>query len=398
MLGVGVDAARITVVDQKPYLLFVPNIPLEVLANRDPALSLHLQLPDILQRDDIDFAQARVLAIDPEQRGVTIVPSERPGAAPETLHYDYLVVALGARLAFEAIPGFAAHGHTVSDTYYGNKLRQYLHGGGYRGGPIAVGSARFHQGHADNLVPQAAAACEGPVVEMALSLGTWLRHRGRGGPQKVTLFTPAELIAEDAGTQVVHRLLELASGMGYHYRNNVQDVVRLTADGVEFADGTSLEAEIKIVFPDWVPHDFLRDLPISDDRGFVITDRFMRNPRYGNVFAVGDAAALSVPKIGSIAHEQGGVVARQIAKDLGLVTAEVADIPAHLKVFCIGDMGDGEAFYIDSDSWYGGPKQELRTGRLPAVLKTRYKDLFFQLHGKVPAWTMQATEWLAEHL
>ena len=389
--------ADITVVDKKPYLLFVPNIPLEVLADHDPAISLHLQLPELLQRDAIQFALAEVREIDPERRTVTVTPSERPGAAPEVLPYDYLVIALGARLAFDCITGFAQHGHTVSDTYYGNRLRHYLYRGAYRGGPVAVGSARFHQGQANDLVPQALAACEGPVVEMALSLGSWLWQRQMGGPDRVTLFTPASLIAEDAGTQVVDHLLQMASGMGYHYRNNVQDIASLDADGVEFADGTSVEAELKVVFPDWVPHPFLRGLPISDDRGFVVTDRLMRNPRYANVFAAGDAAALSVPKIGSIAHEEAGVVARQIAKDLGRLSADVADVPTHLDVFCIGDMGDGQAFYINSDSWYGGPKQALRVGRVPNILKTQYKEIFFRRHGKVPPWSMSIAAWLAEH-
>jgi sulfide:quinone oxidoreductase len=31
------DAVDITLIDRKPYLLFVPNIPLETLADRDPA-------------------------------------------------------------------------------------------------------------------------------------------------------------------------------------------------------------------------------------------------------------------------------------------------------------------------------------------------------------------------
>lgn len=391
------DRAEITVVDQKPNLLFVPNLALEALADRDPALSLNLPLAETLHRDGIAFAQASVREIDPDRRVVIVVPSERPGAAAEPLVYDYLVVALGARLAFDQIEGFAEFGQTVSDTFYANRLRQYLHRGGYKGGPIAIGSARFHQGDTGGLVPRAAAACEGPVVELGLSVGTWLQQHHLGGPNLVTLFTPGDLIAEDAGTHIVAKLLETASGLGYHYRHNVEDIRRLTAAGIEFADGSSVEAEIKIVFPDWIPHEFLRGLPISDDRGFVVTDRLMRNARYADVFAAGDAAALSVPKLGSIAHEEADVVARQIAKDLGRLPAAEADQPAHLSVFCIGDMGGGKAFYINSDSWYGGSKEELRMGHIPAILKLQYKETFFRRHGKVPPWSLNVAKWLAEH-
>ena len=41
--------------------------------------------------------------------------------------------------------GFAEYGHTMTDATYGEALRRYLHED-YKGGPVAIGSARFHQG------------------------------------------------------------------------------------------------------------------------------------------------------------------------------------------------------------------------------------------------------------
>jgi len=77
----------------------------------------------------------------------------------------------------------------------------------------------------------------------------------------------------------------------YSYVNNTEDIKHLTADGIELTNGKSLEAEIKLVLPDWQPHSFMKDLPIVDEEGFVITDLTMRNPDYPQIFAVGDAAA-----------------------------------------------------------------------------------------------------------
>lgn len=397
------DAVRITVVDRKSRLLYVPNIPLEVFENRNPAESLFMDILEPLTADGIDFVRAEVQAIDPVAQTVTWVPSERPGAASETHRYDYLVIALGNRLAFDRIEGYAEYGHSVTDTFQGEKLRRYLHED-YRGGPIAIGSARFHQGdgarglepYPRGAIPYALAACEGPPVEVMLSMADWLARHGKGGPDKVTVFTPAELIAEDAGETVVKQLLEIASGMGFHYVNKTQDIRRITAEGIEFADGRSVEAEVKIVFPDWVAHDFLKGLPICDDMGFVKTDLLMRNPDYPTVFAAGDAAAVTVPKLGAIGHQQTEIVGRQIAKDLGALSAEEADKPLQPIVYCIGDMGDGKAFYIRSNTWYGGDTAVLKMGRMPYFLKMRYRDLFLQTHGKTPDWGLDLAELLAE--
>lgn len=399
------DAVDITVVDLKPYLLYVPNIPGEVFEGRNPALSMTMDVVKPLEEDDVRFVQAQVLAIDPDNRQVTCQPSERPGGATFQLDYDYLVIALGNRLAFDRIAGYAEFGHTVTDTLQGEKLRRYLRDD-YQGGPIAIGSARFNQGNgADGLepypggsIPRALAACEGPPVETMLSVATWLKAHGRGGPDKVTVFTPAEMIAEDAGEQVVGELLDIASGMGFGYRNNLQDIKCITADGVEFANGESLEAELKIIFPDWVAHDFLKGLPICDDQGFVITDLLMRNPKYPEILAAGDCAAVTVPKLGAIGHQQTEIVGRQIAMDLGKMTQDAATQPLQPVVHCIGDMGDNQAFYIRSNSWFGGDTQVLRMGHVPYLLKNQYKHMFFKTHGKMPPWGLDAAKFMAEKL
>jgi sulfide:quinone oxidoreductase len=347
-----------------------------------------------------------VTGIDADNRAVDFLPSERPGSAPGAVHYDYLVIALGARLAYDHIEGFAEYGDTVSDFYHGNKLRRKLHDGEYQGGPIVVGSAMFHQGDgADGLepypggsIPQAQAACEGPPVEVSLAAATWLKQHAKGGAKNITITTPAEMIAEDAGEKVVSQLLEAASGMGFGYVNNTKDVVRLTHDGIEFENGQTLEAEIKILFPDWVAHEFLKPLSITDSAGFVKTGLNMRNPDYPEIFAAGDAAAVTVPKLGAIGHQQCDIVGRQLAAELGLMLDEDADTHLQPEVFCIGDMGNSQGFYIRSNAWFGGDTQVLKMGHLPYLLKMQYRNIFFRTHGRVPEWGNAAAQLLAEKL
>lgn len=399
------DAVEITVVDRKDYLLFVPNIPADVFENRNPAMHQRMELRDVLAHDQINFIQAEVNAIDVDSEVVHITPNERPGAAAVILGYDYLVVALGNRLAFEDIEGFAEFGDSVSDLYLGEKLRQKLHFGGYKGGPIAIGSARFTQGdgakglepYPGGSIPDALAACEGPPVELMMAAAHYLDETKQGEPSKITVFTPAELIAEDAGETVVKQLLDLATKMGFNYLNNTQDIKRITKDGIEFADGRSVEAELKIVFPNWKAHEFMRGLPISDSEGFVVTDLLMRNPKYKNVFAAGDAAAVTMPKLGAIGHQECEIVGLQIAKDVGRLSPEEADKPLQPVVYCLGDMGGGKAFYIRSNTWFGGDTAVLKMGRVPYMLKMQYQTLFMQLKGKVPAWGLDFAEMAVEH-
>ncbi len=391
------DAVDLVVVDRNPYLTFVPNVQMEVLADRDPLESMLLDTPKIHAKDGNTFLNADVVSLDPDARRIDIVPSDRPGAAPESLGYDYLVIALGNRLAYDQIEGFGEHGDTVSSGYYGNKLRRRL--AGYKGGPIAIGSARFHQGLQDkpDWLPVGLAACEGPPLELGLAMAHWLGEHHLGDAHRITLFTPAEMIAEDAGEPIVTPFLAMAAKRGFGYLNKTEDVTRLTAEGIEFRSGASLEAEIKIVIPDWVPHPFLVELSITDERGFVLTDRSMRSTTHPEVFAVGDAAAITVPKLGSLGHQQAQIAARQVAIDVGALGADEAGPDYHPEILCFGDIGGHQGFYIYSDTWYGGQRSVFKMGHAPYAMKLAFKEMYFRTGGKPPSFGVPATHLLMDH-
>jgi len=356
-----------------------------------------LDTPRIHTKDGNTFLNADVVAIDPDARTVEIIPSDRPGSAMEVLDYDYLVIALGSRLAYDNIEGFGEHGDTVSSGYYGNRLRRRL--ASYKGGPIAIGSARFHQGlqGKPDWLPVGLAACEGPPLELGLGVANWLHEHHHGDAHLVTLFTPAEMIAEDAGEPIVTPFLQMAAKQGFGYLNKTEDIVRLTSDGIEFQSGASLEAEIKIVIPDWVPHPFLKDLAITDEVGFVLTDKWMHSPSHPEIFAVGDAAAITVPKLGSLGHQEAQIVARQIAIEVGALGSDKAGAEYHPEILCFGDIGGHRGFYIYSNTWYGGSTSVFKMGHAPYAMKLAFKEMYFRTGGKPPAFGVPATHLIMDH-
>jgi sulfide:quinone oxidoreductase len=335
-----------------------------------------------------------------EKKVVTYCPDERPGAALEKIRYDYLVISLGARLAYDKIKGFGEYGSTVSDSVYGNRLRDVLFEGGYKGGPVATGSDLFHQGTQGkpSWIPMSPGACEGPPLEIGLTMAHWLEQRKMGGPSKVTFFTPGEMIAEDAGTQIVHEFLDMAGKMGFGYKNNTKGIAEITKDGIIFQNGEQLEAELKIIMPDWVPHPFIKELPITDEVGFVLTDLNMRNPDHPEIFASGDAAALTVPKLGALGHLQADIIGKQIAKDLKKMKPEQADQPYKPQIICFGDMGDHKGFYIHSDTWFGGKTSVFRMGYLYYAMKIAFKEMYFRTGGMPPNWGIPAAELVADRV
>lgn len=66
--------ADITIIDRKSLLTFVPNIPMQVLANINPAIDLQYKFMSFLEHDGSEFIQAEVITIDPDANVVFTNP------------------------------------------------------------------------------------------------------------------------------------------------------------------------------------------------------------------------------------------------------------------------------------------------------------------------------------
>lgn len=138
------------------------------------------------------------------------------------------------------------------------------------------------------------------------------------------------------------------------------DIARLAAEDVAFQGGETIEAEFKLILPGWVVHHCLLDLPIADSMGFIKTNLLMRNPDHPEIFAVDDCPVVTMPKIGGIGRKEAEIVVWQVALDMGRMDLDEANQPLQPMVFCIGDMGEGRAFYVRANTWFGGQDEVLR--------------------------------------
>jgi sulfide:quinone oxidoreductase len=122
----------------------------------------------------------------------------------ESLAYDYLVVALGAELAPDAIPGLAAGAHTFYTLAGATRLRAALDH--VTGGTVAV------------VVSALPYKCPGAPHEGAMLLADFFRRRGRGDKVNVHLFTPEAQpmpVAGPALGDAVRQMLEQRV-VGFH--------------------------------------------------------------------------------------------------------------------------------------------------------------------------------------
>lgn len=120
------DEHRIVLIDRARDHLFAPSL-LWLMVGLRTATQIVRPL-ERLRRRGIDLAVGPIEAIDPRARTVTV--------AGETIGGDHLVVALGAELAPETIPGLAEAGHDFYTLNGADALRHGLKN--FRGGRLVV--------------------------------------------------------------------------------------------------------------------------------------------------------------------------------------------------------------------------------------------------------------------
>jgi sulfide:quinone oxidoreductase len=342
--------AQIKVIERNQATHFRPSIPHIALGVREPE-DIAVDLTKALPRKGIEFEQANVTKISPKNNTVTV---EKNGETAKE-NYDYLVIALGALLAKKRVKG-SENAFSVCEIADVLKLREKL--ANFKGGDITIGSGIFYQGSTpkpkmpENYYPKADSACEGPIFEMSLMLHGLLKKNGVLNKTKITIFAPAEFLSD---LSVANRKIvkNLYNQLGYGL---VEKFVlkEYTKNSVISDGGKSLKSDLSIYKPPYAGLPVLKQGAgdFADDGGFVPTDMNMVSIKYDNVYAVGDANAGAVPKLGFLAVRMGAIAAQHLANRLG------ADVPVekfYPTIVCIADNPfEGYGVAVTDDTLFGG--------------------------------------------
>ncbi len=342
--------ATIKVIERNQATHFRPSIPHIALGVREPE-DIAVDLNKALTRKGIEFEQANVIKITPKDNTVTV---EKNGETAKE-KYDYLVIALGALLAKERVKG-SENAFSVCEIADVLKLREKL--ANFKGGDITIGSGIFYQGSTpkpkmpENYYPKADSACEGPIFEMSLMLHGLLKKNGVLDKNKITIFAPGEFLSD---LSVANRKIvkTLYGQLGYGLVENFV-LKEYTENSVISDGGKSLKSDLSIYKPPYAGNPVLKQAAgdFADDGGFVPTDMNMVSIKYDNVYAVGDANAGAVPKLGFLAVRMGAIAAQHLANRLG------ADVPVekfYPTIVCIADNPfEGYGVAVTDDTLFGG--------------------------------------------
>jgi sulfide:quinone oxidoreductase len=294
-----------------------------------------------LARRGIEIVRGNVEHIDPARRAVVVNGKEQTA--------DYLVIAVGAELAPETIPGLAQAGHNL----YSLAGAQAL----------SAARANFRRGRLVLLVSAMPFKCPAAPYEAAMLLEDDCRRRGTRAAVSVDVYTPEPGPMATAGPEVSKQLRQMVESKGivYHPEHAVTQVdagQRL----IHFANGTSAGFDLLVYVPPHRAPQAVKDAGLTGPSGWVGVDRATLATKFPGVYAVGDITGIPLaigkplPKAGVLAHGQAEVVARNIAAE---IRGERARAAFTGEGACFVEIGAGRAGY-GSGSFYAEPAPQIR--------------------------------------
>jgi sulfide:quinone oxidoreductase len=353
---------RITLVSRQREFTFFPAL-VRLAFGLCELHEVFYDLEHALATSGVELLQGEVFSLDPYARSVVL----QGGSGETRLAYDYLIFALGRRLAAERVPGLAEYAHhplTVGDALkFGEAVRHFL--------LCPRGQAVF------GYCPDARLAV--PVYETAFALDRALRARGERDKVKLTIISPDPLGNLLGGEQAVPAL---RAALADHQIELVPDfpVNFITLSEVWAAGVTRLPYDLLMLIPPFQGRYEAHCANITDAEGYVRVDTRMRSLDAERIYAVGDAVNFAGPKMAHMAILQGEVAAANLAAELA--GREPEALYNH-ELMLVIDEGGEDSFYLHHKLW-SDEAASLRQGSFWGWAKRIHERYWTRLHALDP--------------
>src|SRR3989338_6458794 len=245
-----------------------------------------------LAKKEIDFLKEEVLQIDLQNKNIK--------TTTKILPYDFLIIAMGAVLAPEKIPGLLENGMNLYDhnqlTEIHNKLKNM------KSGSIAISIMGMPY------------KCPPAPFEASLLIDSMLREGVRDLVQ-IHFYSPAPITLPAAGPEISQQILNLINSENIIFHDSCK-IKSVEKNKLIFQNGEATFDLLLAIPPHIVPK-VVYDSGLAKEGGFIPINRDCKTS-FENVYAVGDVTTLTVtdtmtvPKAGIFAEGEAITVAQNI--------------------------------------------------------------------------------------
>ncbi len=296
---------RVMLVERNAEHAFAPSF-LWLMTGDRKSHQVRRPLTNLLRRG-VEFLHADARALDLSKRRVFSTAGEIP--------FDYLVVAVGAELAPDAIPGLAEGSQTFYTAEGASRLCNAL--ASFTSGTIAV------------VVASMPYKCPGAPHEGVMLIADYFRRNQRRTGIDIQLFTPETQPMPVAGPQLGAAVVAMLESKQVRFRPlNALAEVDPAARTMKFRQGAIEKYDLLVAIPPHRAPRLVHDSGLTNAAGWVPVNPRTLATDWDGVFALGDVTAIPIPgrwkpdvplmlpKAGVFAHAQAEVVAARISAEI----------------------------------------------------------------------------------
>lgn len=321
------ERADVTLIDQGEGFVFGYS-KLDLLFGRKTVDEVQSPFSSIAH-PGVRFLRATITAIDPGGRRVM--------TSGGVLEGDFLVVALGADLDPDSMPGMETRGGEFYSVAGAIALHPRLDA--FQGGDVVIGAHSFPF------------KCPPAPSECALLLHDHLTERGLRSHSTITLVLPMPVpVPPSPETSVAlldafeDRGIRFLGGSGVRSVDDARGVAVLE-------NGLELPCDLFLGIPRHAAPAVVRESGLAEGDWVPVDPRTLRT-RFEGVYAIGDLANTGTPKAGVFAEGAGRAVASAIA---AAILGEGDPEPFDGTGSCYIEFGDDRVSRVDVDA-FSGPR------------------------------------------
>ena len=325
------DEHQITLVSRSRQFVFYPAL-VRLAFGKCQATDVSFDLRHTMLNRNVNFIEAEVARIDPFDRIVTIAHGEVEGQ----LGYDYLIFALGRRLATERIPGFYEHAHHLLNVDKAIKFGKAIN-------KLHEGRVVFGQ------CPDARLPV--PVFESAFAMARLLEEKKKRQSVRITVVSPSTLESELGDIAAAAALKKALDVHQIEFLPNLR-INSLTPDSAITTSGAKLNFNLLMLVPPFRGSSAASYVGITNENGYINVDLTMRVVGHERMYAVGDCVNFAGPKMGHMAVRQAEIAANNLAAEID--GHQSLSCYQHEMKFVIEGVGS-DSLYLHKDLWKDEP-------------------------------------------
>lgn len=296
----------------------------------------------------------------------------------ESLHYDVLIIATGAKIAPGEIQGMQGEEwyRTVFDFYtfegalaLRDKLREW------EGGKLVI--------H----ITEMPVKCPVAPLEFAFLADSFFRHKKMRDKVKITYVTPLDgAFTKPRATAALNHLLE-EKNIVIESDFAIAEVDNENRKIIDYG-GREIPFDMLVTVPTNKGDELIERSGLGDELNYVPTNKStLQSMAFPDIFVLGDASNIPASKAGSVAHFQAEVLTKNI---LSYIKGEPMKEEFDGHANCFVETGNGKALLIDFNYTHEpvegtfpfsgfGPLSLLKESRMNHMGKLAFKWVYWNV-------------------